>query len=92
MSTKQEVRRRNEQNTQEFQLLNEVISKKVLLLLGQPIDLQRVQVQKLWESHYRVNVIVGENITSTKIGHSYFLVIDADGTILLSTPELKKVY
>ena len=69
-----------------------VIAKHVLLGLGQPQDLHRVQVRYLWEDHYRVNVLVGVDATSAKIGHSYFLVADGDGNILASTPKIAKHY
>ena len=69
-----------------------VIAKHVILGLGQPRDLHRVQVRYLWEDHYRVNVLVGVDATSAKIGHSYFLVADGNGNILASTPKIAKQY
>jgi hypothetical protein len=69
-----------------------VIARHVILGLGQPHDLHRVQVRYLWEDHYRVNVLLGVDATSAKIGHSYFLVADGDGNILASTPKIAKHY
>jgi hypothetical protein len=60
--------------------------------LGQPNDLQRVQVRRLWEDHYRVNVLVGADAASVKVAHSYFLVADSDGTILTSVPTIARRY
>jgi hypothetical protein len=39
-----------------------------------------------------VNVLVGADVVSVRIPHSYFLVVDGDGTILASTPEITKQY
>jgi hypothetical protein len=69
-----------------------LIAKQVLLSLGRPQDLHRVQVRNLWEDHYRVNVLLGIDATNAKIGHSYFLVADGDGNILASTPKIVKHY
>lgn len=49
----------------------------------------RVLVRRLWDNHYRVNVYAGsEEGPSATIAHSYFLVADADGNVLESTPKL----
>jgi hypothetical protein len=69
-----------------------LIAKQVLFSLGRPQHLHRVQVRSLWEDHYRVNVLVGGDAASAKIGHSYFLVADGDGNILASTPKIEKHY
>jgi hypothetical protein len=69
-----------------------VIGKYVLHALGQPGDLQQVQVRWLWEDHYRVNVLVGADAASVKVAHSYFLVADAAGNVLASVPEIAKAY
>ncbi len=39
-----------------------------------------------------MNVLVGVDAASAKIGHSYFLVADGDGNILASTPKIEKHY
>jgi len=69
-----------------------LIAKQVLLSLGRPQDLHRVQVRNLWEDHYRVNVLVGVDAASAKISHSYFLTADGNGNILVSTPKIEKHY
>jgi hypothetical protein len=57
-----------------------------------PIDLSHVQVRKLWDDHYRVNVLVGENSGSVRVAYSYFLKIDSDGRLIASTPKITKQY
>ena len=59
---------------------------------GEPPDLYQVQVRRLWEDHYRVNVFVGMDAASAKVAHSYFLVADGDGKIVASTPQITKKY
>jgi hypothetical protein len=80
------------QEKQERQQLNAVIGKHVLHTLGQPGDLHRVQVRPLWDDHYRVNVLVGQDASSAKVAHSYFLVAGSDGSIIASTPKITKHY
>jgi hypothetical protein len=88
------AQRQDQQHTgrekQDQEQRNARIGKQVLHTLGQPGDLQRVQVRPLWEGHYRVNVLVGEDAASSKVAYSYFLVADSDGTILACTPEIKR--
>jgi hypothetical protein len=81
-----------DQDKQARQQRKAAIAKHVMHTLGQPQDLHRVQVRYLWEDHYRVNVLVGVDATSAKVGHSYFLVADHDGNILASTPKIAKHY
>src|SRR5262245_39128783 len=68
------------------------IGKHVMHVLGEPDDLRRVQVQHLWAHQYRVNVYVGTDMASAKIAHSYFLIVDDDGKIASSTPNIAKHY
>ena len=91
---KQSVQEQKQHADQEEkgQRLNAAIGKHVIHSLGQPNDLQRVQVRRLWEDRYRVNVVVGTDAASAKIPHSYFLVVDGDGNIVASTPKLTKQY
>ena len=72
--------------------LNDVIGTRVIHALGQPGDYYRVQVRRLWEDRYRVNVLVGGDVTSTTVAHSYFLVADDDGNIRATTPAITKRY
>jgi hypothetical protein len=72
--------------------LNAVIGTHVLKALGQPGDRFRVVVKRLWDDHYRVNVLVGSDVTTTTIAHSYFLVADGDGNVSGATPVIKRRY
>ncbi len=74
------------------QQLNASLGRQVLLRLGQPGNLHHVQVRPLWEEHYRVNILVGAEITAVKIAHSFFLVTDGNGKVLASTPEITRCY
>jgi hypothetical protein len=69
---------------------NSAIARYVLDALGQPADLLRVEVRELWEGHYRVNVLVGTDAASVRVAHSYFLVADAQGNVVSSTPALPR--
>jgi hypothetical protein len=68
------------------------IGKQVTHALGQPNDLQQVQVRLLWGDRYRVNVLVGGDAVSARVAHSYFLVADGNGNILASTPQITRRY
>jgi hypothetical protein len=52
------------------------------------VGLRNVQVRRLWESRYRVNVLVRDNAASAKIAKSYFVKADSDGNIVESNPEM----
>ena len=60
--------------------------------LGQPGNLFKVQVKRLWDDHYRVNVLVGADAASVLLAHSYFLVTDAGGRIVSSVPRIDRHY
>ena len=72
--------------------LDTIIGHHVMHTLGQPADLHAVQVRRLWENRYRVNVLVGGDVTSVRVAKSYFLVTDAQGNIVTSTPMITKTY
>ena len=81
-----------DQDKQARQQRKAAIVRHVMDILGQPQDLHRVQVRHLWDDHYRVNVLLGDDPASTRVGHSYFLVVDGQGNVLTSTPEIVKQY
>lgn len=83
---------RNDQEQQQRQQLNTRIGKHVLQALGMPGPLHRVQVCHLWGDHYRVNILVGADITSVTVAHSYFLATDSTGNIVTSAPAITKQY
>jgi hypothetical protein len=80
------------QEKQESQRQSAALAKLVLDTLGQPADLHRVQVRRLWDNHYRINVLTGADAACAKIANSYFLVADEDGKILASTPKIARQY
>ena len=92
MSSNQQAKEPASQKKVDDQQLNAVIEKHVMRTLGRPGDLQRVQVRRLWDDRYRVNVVVGLDSASAKIPHSYFLVVDSDGNIIASNPEIARLY
>jgi hypothetical protein len=72
--------------------LNALVGQHVMHTLGRPADLHTVQVRRLWEDRYRVNVLTGRDATSVKFTHSYFLVVDTAGAIVTSTPAITRQY
>ena len=72
--------------------LDNLIREQVIHALGTPTDLRNVQVRKVWDDHYRVNVIVGVNAGAVRVANSYFLVIDSDGSLITATPRITKQY
>jgi hypothetical protein len=82
----------NEIEKQERQQLNVKIGDHVIHALGQPSNLHRLQIRWLWKDRYRVNVLVGADVVSATVAHSYFLVADGDGNIVASSPEITRQY
>lgn len=72
--------------------LEALIGEQVLHLLGQPGNLLRVQVRKLWSGRYRANVLLGADMASARVAHSYFLAADDGGNITRSVPQIVKQY
>ena len=72
--------------------LDDMLGRHVMHTLGRPTDLYAVQVRRLWEKCYRVNVLTGRDATSVKFTHSYFLVVDTSGAIVTSTPAITRQY
>jgi len=71
---------------------NDLIAKQVVRSLGSPTDLFSVQVRPLGTDRYRVNVFVGKSATSARIAESFFLTADDEGKILVSSPEITRLY
>ncbi len=92
MSAKQQEQKPLEQKKQETELREAVIRENVLVTLGRPDELHRVQVTRVGSTNYRVNVFVGPDATSCKVAHSYFLEADGNGKILSSSPALARMY
>jgi hypothetical protein len=68
------------------------LAQGVLRRLGEPAGLLSVQVRLLWEGRYRVNVLVGPDVSSARVAHSYFLSADGDGNVVTCVPEITKCY
>jgi hypothetical protein len=92
MPPKQQETRSTAQQRQEQQNLATAIGRQVLHALGEPGNFLGVQVRSLWEGHFRANVLVGTDIPSARVAHSYFLVADGAGNILTSAPEMIRRY
>ena len=75
---------------QQGRQLDALVGRRLLEALGRRADGHRAQVRRLWEGHYRVNLLTGDDAASTRIAASYFLVVDGDGSILASTPEITR--
>jgi hypothetical protein len=76
--------------TTENRRLQAVVLNQVLQHLGQPIDGLRVQVRKLWQDHYRVNVFKGAGVNAELIVQSFFLITDDNGAIVAATPRITR--
>ena len=77
---------------QECGRLEVIVRNGVLSGLGRPRGLCHVQVRCLWDGRYRVNVLVGADVVSATVAHSYFLETDGAGKILSSSPPITRVY
>jgi hypothetical protein len=69
-----------------------IIREKVIDVLGRPAGFHLIQVRKLWDDRYRVNVMTGADLSSAVVAHSFFVVSDDDGNIVASTPGITKQY
>jgi len=87
-SEKQHAENTRQTNVQ----LNAIIGEQVIHQLGQPGDLHTVQVRRLWDEHYRVNIIIGSDAATVRIADCFFLVTDSSGNILQSSPKIVKRY
>ena len=92
MATNQQATEAADLARKDRQRTGVAIGKNVLEALGLPDDFLKVQVQPLWEDHYRVNVLVGAPLISTKVAHSYFLVADGSGNVIAATPKITRQY
>ena len=72
--------------------LNAFIGRQVVQTLGSPRDLLKVQVNPLGNDHYRVNLIVGKNLASARVGDSFFLTTDEEGNVVASSPKIVALY
>lgn len=82
----------NELDEHRRETLSTLIGEQVMHTLGQPIGLYTVQVRQLWENHYRVNILIGDDAVSRTVRNSYFLKADGDGNIVASNPQITRQY
>lgn len=92
MQTKQQAEPSADGDKQVRQQFQAIIGEQVLHGLGQPVGYHVVQVRKLWDYRYRVNVFVGPDAVSAVVAHSYFLVTDENGTITATNPKITRKY
>ncbi|HTK75417.1 MAG TPA: hypothetical protein VL371_09180 [Gemmataceae bacterium] len=92
MPAQKECRRPTDPEVAERDRLSAAIGGHVLGVLGRPDDLFRVQVRRLWDDRYRVNVLVGPDAASTTIAHSYFLLVDEAGHVHTTSPAIRRQY
>ena len=92
MATAQQRQQDRDREQGEQQRRRAAIRGQVIRTLGTPADLHEVQVRQLWDDNYRVNILVGGDAASTRMAHSYFLVVDDAGKILACTPEITRRY
>lgn len=78
----------SEADKQDRQRTDSAVGQNVRSCLEPTWDIQRVQVRRLWETRYRVNVYVGANAATASMAISYFLVTDEVGNIIESSPAL----
>jgi len=72
--------------------LANAICLNVIGALGRPIDFLRITARQITEYGYRVNVITGPNNATTRIAHSFFVTVDANGALTGSDPAIVKQY
>ena len=68
------------------------ISRNVMAALGRPRDLCHVVVRPLWANYYRVNVLTGSDVLSTRIADSFFVSADNHGIVIESMPRVVRKY
>ena len=89
MATKQQDNRPADAEDGGHERRSAAIAGRVLHALGETDVPRRVDVRRLWDGHYRVNVLVGED-AAARITHSFVVVTDGDGAILASTPQIAR--
>ena len=72
--------------------LDAVVGRQVLLALGRPPKLLRMQVKCLWPAFYRVNIFVGGDTAHATIANSFFVRTSAEGHILKADPAITMQY
>lgn len=72
--------------------LSALVGEQVLHTLGEPGALHKIQVRRLWDNHYRVNVLIGPDAATARISNSFFVEADGEGKIVKASPAITKQY
>ena len=72
--------------------MDSLIGDQIIHTLGKPSNLLKVQIKRLWENCYRVNVLIGKDASCPTIANSYFVESDSEGKIVESNPKIVKQY
>ena len=83
---------KDDMRAEEREALDSRIRDQVIQALGKPSNLRNVQVRMVWDDHYRVNVIVGENAGSVSVANSFLVTTDSEGSLIAATPVITKQY
>lgn len=70
----------------------ELIRQQILKALGTPKDLLLVQVRELWAGRFRVNIILGDALKSSRVAESYYVVTDLESKVISTVPSLQRRY
>ncbi|QEL21097.1 hypothetical protein [Limnoglobus roseus] len=70
----------------------ESLRNHILVTLGRPKDLIRIDVVRLWPNTYRANLLVGKSFDQATFAHSYFVTTTDAGKVVTSVPNLSNVY
>ena len=90
MATTQQGHQQEEIDRHKRDALDALLTEQVIHILGKPAGLHKVQVRRVGERGYRVNILIGPDAASVKVGQSYFLKVDGDGKIVESTPKITR--
>ncbi len=92
MATKQQSDFDAESKSMARHALNAIIGKNVIHSLGSPVDMLKVKVNPVGGETYRVNVMVGKDICSSRVSDSFFLTADEEGNIITCSPQIVRLY
>jgi len=92
MATKQQSDLDAEAKSMARHALNAIIGKNLIQSLGSPADMLTVKVNPVGRETYRVNVMVGKDICSSRVADSFFLTADEEGNIVTCSPQIVRLY
>jgi hypothetical protein len=68
------------------------ICRHVLHGLGRPLGFLRITARQITEENYRVNVVVGPDLATASIAHSFYVTVDSAGKVTASCPLIVRNY